>query len=163
MEIRQSERDFLNMIAEQKQVIYKICYMYAKNQNERNDLSQEVILNLWKSFPNYKAIGKPSTWVYRVAMNTCITYLRHSNTRPKTTPLTHDVSGIIDEGNIKAEQLQELYHLINQLGKMERALVLLWLEELNYQEIGAILGISKNNVAVKLHRVKEKLKKISNC
>jgi RNA polymerase sigma-70 factor (ECF subfamily) len=95
-------------------------------------------------------------------MNTCITYLRQSYTEPLTIPLTTDIAERFADQEEKAEQLRELYLLISQLGKLERALILLWLDERSYQEMADILGISKASIAVKLHRVKEKLKKMSN-
>ena len=162
METKNLENDFLELISEQKRTIYKVCYVYAKDQDDLNDLFQEVVLNLWKGFPRYRGDSKLSTWVYRIAMNTCITFLRRSSTRPSTIPITADVAGSLIEEEGKTGQLQELYRLINQLGKLERALILLWLEERSYQEMADILGISKGNVAVKLTRVKEKLKKMSN-
>ena len=162
MNTKQLENDFLNLITAQKRVIYKVCYIYANNQDELNDLFQEVVLNLWKSFPRYRGDSQLSTWVYRISMNTCITFVRHSSTRPNTIPITADVIGQLADEEGKASQLKELYKLINQLGKMERALILLWLEERSYQEMADILGISKTNVGVKLNRVKEKLRKMSN-
>ena len=162
METKELEREFLNMIAAQKRVIYKVCYIYAKDQDDLNDLFQEVVLNLWKSFPSYRGDSKLTTWVYRIAMNTCITFLRRSNTRLQTIPMTADVASLVADEEGRTGQLQELYRLINKLGKLERALILLWLEERSYQEMADILGISKANVAVKLLRTKEKLKKMSN-
>ena len=154
METKELEKEFLEVIEAQKRTIYKVCYIYANNQDDLNDLFQETVLNLWKSFPRYRGDSKLVTWVYRIAMNTCITFLRRSGTRPQTIPLTADMAQIAaDEGT--AAQLQELYKLINQLGKLERALILFWLEERSYQEMADI-------VAVKLNRVKEKLKKMSN-
>ena len=157
METKELEKDFLTMVEAQKRTIYKVCYIYANDQDDLNDLFQETVLNLWKSFPRYRGDSKLTTWVYRIATNTCITFLRHSHTRPQTIPMTADVSRIAAEEGT-SERLQELYKLINQLGKLERALILLWLEERSYQEMAEILGISKANVAVKLNRVKEKLK-----
>ena len=162
METKELEREFLDMIAAQKRVIYKVCYIYAKDQDDLNDLFQEVVLNLWKSFPNYRGDSTVTTWVYRIAMNTCITFLRRSNTRLQTIPMTADVASLVADEEGRTGQLQELYRLINKLGKLERALILLWREERSYQEMADILGISKANVAVKLLRTKEKLKKMSN-
>ena len=162
METKELEREFLDMIAAQKRVIYKVCYIYAKDQDDLNDLFQKVVLNLWKSFPSYRGDSKLTTWVYRIAMNTCITFLRRSNTRLQTIPMTADVASLVADEEGRTGQLQELYRLINKLGKLERALILLWLEERSYQEMADILGISKANVAVKLLRTKEKLKKMSN-
>ena len=162
MDTKQLEKEFLDMIGAQKRTIYKVCYMYANDQDDLNDLFQETVLNLWKGFPSYRGDSKLTTWVYRIAMNTCITFLRRSNTRIQTIPMTKDVASLMAEEDGTEGQLRELYKLINQLGKLERALILLWLEERSYQEMADILGISKNNVAVKLNRVKEKLKKMSN-
>ena len=162
METKNLEKEFLEMVDTQKRVIYKVCYVYAKDHDDLNDLFQETVLNLWKSFPRYRGDSKLTTWVYRIAMNTCITFLRRSNTSIQTIPITTNVAGLMAEEDGTADQLRELYKLINQLGKMERALILLWLEERSYQEMADILGISKNNVAVKINRVKEKLRKMSN-
>ncbi|MBQ9577644.1 MAG: sigma-70 family RNA polymerase sigma factor [Muribaculaceae bacterium] len=162
METQNLENDFLEMIEEQKRVIYKVCYVYAHDQDDLNDLFQEVVLNMWKGFPRYRGDSKPTTWIYRIAMNTCITFLRRSGSRPQTMPITADVAGRLADEEGRTAQLKELYRLINQLGKLERALILLWLEERSYQEMADILGISRANVAVKLTRVKEKLKRMSN-
>ena len=162
METKELEKEFLMMIEAQKRTIYKVCYIYANDQDDLNDLYQETVLNLWKSFPRYRGDSKLATWVYRIAMNTCITFLRRSNTRPQTVQMTANVASMAAEDNETAGQLRELYRLINQLGKLERALILLWLEERSYEEIADILGITKTNVAVKLNRTKEKLKKMSN-
>ena len=162
METKQLENEFLDMITAQNRIIYKVCYIYAKNQDDLNDLFQETVLNLWKSYTRYRGESKLTTWVYRIAMNTCITFLRHSNARPKTIPITTDVIRQHADDEETSGQLQELFRLINQLGNLERALILLWLEERSYQEMADILGISKANVAVRLNRVKEKLKKMSN-
>jgi len=162
METKELEKEFLTMIEAQKRTIYKVCYIYANDQDDLNDLYQETVLNLWKSFPRYRGDSTLNTWVYRIAMNTCITFLRRSNARPQIVPMTANVASMVAEDNETAGQLRELYRLISQLGKLERALILLWLEERSYEEIANILGITKTNVAVKLNRTKEKLKKMSN-
>ena len=162
METKDLEKDFLMMIEAQKRTIYKVCYIYANDQDDLNDLFQETVLNLWKSFPRYRGDSKLTTWVYRIAMNTCITFLRHASHRPQTVPMTANVASQMAADEDTEARLQDLYKLINQLGKLERALILLWLEERSYQEMADILGLSKANVAVKLNRIREKLKKMSN-
>ena len=162
METKELEKAFLDMIEAQKRTIYKVCYIYAKDQDDLYDLFQETVLNLWKAFPRYRGDSALTTWVYRIAMNTCVTFLRRSGNRPQTVPMTAQVASQLEADAETSEQLKELYKLINQLGKLERALILLWLEERSYQEMADILGISKANVAVKLNRTKEKLKKMSN-
>ena len=161
METKELEKEFLSLIEKQKRTIYKVCYMYANNQDDLNDLFQETVLNLWKSFPKYRGDSQFSTWVYRIAMNTCISFLRRSSSRPQTVPMTAQLASSLVADEEAESQLRGLYKLINQLGKLERALILLWLEERSYQEMADILGISKANVAVKLNRIREKLKKIS--
>ena len=162
MDTKELEKEFLDMIEVQKRTIYKVCYMYANDQDDLNDLFQETVLNLWKGFPSYRGDSKLTTWVYRIAMNTCITFLRHASHRPQTVPMTANVASQMVADEDTEARLQDLYKLINQLGKLERALILLWLEERSYQEMADILGISKANVAVKLNRIREKLKKMSN-
>ena len=162
METKELEKAFLDMIEAQKRTIYKVCYIYAKDQDDLYDLFQETVLNLWKAFPRYRGDSALTTWVYRIAMNTCVTFLRRSGNRPQTVPMTAQVASQLEADAETSEQLKELYKLINQLGKLERALILLWLEERSYQEMADILGISKANVAVKLNCTKEKLKKMSN-
>ena len=97
METKQLEKEFLDMIAAQKRIIYKVCYIYAKDRDDLNDLFQEVVLNLWKGFPHYRGNGKQSTWVYSIAMKTCITFLRRLSVRPQTIPMTVDVDGMTAE------------------------------------------------------------------
>jgi len=162
MDTKELEKEFLDMIEAQKRTIYKVCYIYANDQDDLNDLFQETVLNLWKGFPSYRGDSKLTTWVYRIAMNTCITFLRHASHRPQTVPMTANVASQMAADEDTEARLQDLYKLINQLGKLERALILLWLEERSYQEMADILGLSKANVAVKLNRIREKLKKMSN-
>lgn len=103
-----------------------------------------------------------STWIYRISLNTCISYLRKSKSQVEaiTLPVNLEISDENDGG--KSNQLHELYRLIHALNPLERAMILLWLEERSYEEIAQIIGISKNNVGVRLNRIKDKLKKMSN-
>ena len=144
-----------------KQIIYKVCFMYASDDETVNDLFQEVTLNLWKSFSRFRGDSMVTTWVYRIAVNTCISWLRVSGKRIKTVPLTFSMTELLSDEQEK-ENLRELYALINRLGKLERALILLWLEERSYEEIAEILDISVSNVGVRINRIKAKLVSMSN-
>lgn len=156
------EKKFIALLTEYQQVIYKVCYVYVSEGDTLSDLYQEVVINLWKAFPRFRGECKVSTWIYRISLNTCISFFRKSISRPSVVPINIDLEASLTDSEDKTSQLRELYRLINRLSRLERALLLLWLEERSYQEIGDILGISKNNVAVKLNRIKEKLKTMSN-
>jgi RNA polymerase sigma-70 factor (ECF subfamily) len=155
------EQAFISLVEEHKQIIYKVCYVYASGAENLNDLYQEVVINLWKAYPRFRGESKVSTWVYRIGLNTCISFFRKSKSKPSMVPITIDLQAFADEED-KTAQLNELYRTINSLSQLERALILLWLEEKSYQEIAEITGISRNNVAVKLNRIREKLKQMLN-
>ena len=152
---------FLSLVEQHRQVIYKVCFMYASDDETINDLYQEVVLNLWKGFPQFRGDSKPMTWVYRIAVNTCVSWLRSSSRRPQTLSLTLSMNDLFADEQEK-ENLRELYALINRLSKLERALILLWLEDRSYDEIAEILDLSTSNVGVRINRIKAKLKRMSN-
>lgn len=162
MNTKELEKEFTQMIIDHRQIIFKVCYIYTTDNYTIEELSQECLLNLWRAYPRFRNDSKPSTWIYRVAMNTCISYMRRSSSRPQTIALPFDLQSELATDGDRGYYLREIYAMINRLGKLERALILLWLEDRNYSEIADILGISKANVAVMLHRTKEKLKKMSN-
>ncbi|WP_436414832.1 RNA polymerase sigma factor [Petrimonas sp.] len=161
MTSKETEKEFINLIEQHSRLIYKICYMYASDSDELNDLYQEILINLWRSHGSFKGEAKYSTWIYRIGLNTCVSYIRQKSRRPSLVPLTVDLESIAEDEN-NVEQLRELYRLINQLSKIEKAIALLYLEEKTYDEIGEIVGITRGNVAVKLNRIKTKLKEMSN-
>lgn len=152
---------FLRLVDSYKQVIYKVCFMYANDDETISDLYQEVVLNLWTAFPRFRSESKPSTWVYRISVNTCISRLHHNIRQPKTVSITTSMADLFPEES-EREQLKELYQLISQLGELERALILLWLDNKSYEEIAEILGISVSNVGVRINRVKARLREMSN-
>lgn len=151
------------MLEKYKRVIYKVCYMYASDTAPLNDLYQETLLNLWRAYPSFRGDSQLATWIYRISLNTCISFLRKSKHQAEaiTLPVNLEVFDDDDDGD-KSSRLRELYQLIQALNPLERALILLWLEERSYDEIAQIIGISKNNVGVRLSRIKDKLKKMSN-
>lgn len=146
------------MVNRYKDVIFKVCYVYASRE-ELEDYYQEVLIQLWRSLPKFRNESKMSTWIYRISLNTCISYVRKNKKVNKVSLIDLD---FIDNDIEKKYYIDELYLLINRLNKFEKAIILLWLEERDYEEIASIVGISKNNVAVKLNRIKEKLRRMSN-
>jgi len=151
------ETEFLNLLGEYNRIIYKVTSFYADENSTLDDLYQDVVLNLWKAFPNFRKESQLSTWIYRIALNTCVSFFRKNSRRPACVELTTDVKEYVEEN----EAVAELYTCINQLGKLERALILLYLEDRPYKEIAEILGITTTNVSTKINRIKEKLKQIS--
>lgn len=158
---RETEKEFINLIEWHSRLIYKICYMYASDKDELNDLYQEIVINLWRSHDLFRGDAKYSTWIYRIGLNTCVSYIRQKTRKPLLVPLDVDLENIAQQEN-NLEQLQELHRLINRLSKIEKAIVLLYLEEKTYDEIGEIVGITRGNVGVRLNRIKTRLKEMSN-
>ena len=142
-------------------IVGKVCYLYAVDSDGFDDLYQEVLINLWRGFDGFEGRAKVSSWVYRVALNTCISYYRRNRRHTGRLPLTDSV-GAADEDPERGERLRDLYALINRLDALEKAVVMLWLDELPYEEIAAITGLTRNNVASKLHRIKLKLREQAN-
>lgn len=158
--MRNNEQAFLELTERYKRMIYKVCYMYASDKEPVGDLFQDVILNLWKAFPSFRGESSEETWIYRVALNTCITQLRKQSKKPTMMPLTVDVENLTDTDDDR--MLRELYRLIRQLNTVEKAIILLYLEDKPYEEIASLIGITKSNVGVKISRIKEKMKQMSN-
>jgi RNA polymerase sigma-70 factor (ECF subfamily) len=135
--------------------------MFSNNPDEVADLFQEILINLWKGFPKFRGESNVRTWIYRISLNTCISSERKKSRMVETLPLTMDIN-LFSDSDDESKQVQMLRDRINKLGPFDRAIVLLWLENLSYDEIGAIVGISAKNVSVRLVRIKEQLKKMSN-
>ena len=154
-----NEKEFAQVVREQKSTIYTVCYMFSKDNDEVNDLFQEILINLWKGFDSFEGRSDIRTWVYRVALNTCITIDRKKKRRrDKEAKVEMDIN-LYEDNDADTKQVKLLYERINRLGVFDRAIVLLWLEGLPYDEIGDIVGISAKNVSVKLVRIREQLKK----
>jgi RNA polymerase sigma-70 factor, ECF subfamily len=157
------EKEFLQLVTSHKALIYKICHTYERDEGLRNDLFQEIILNLWKAFPKYDATMKWTTWAYRIGLNIAITQRRKQ--RIKTTALADDFEKTLSDTPYDytvEERLKALHEAIAQLNAAEKALILLYLDDVSYSDISEIIGISENNVGVKLNRIKSKLKAILN-
>jgi RNA polymerase sigma-70 factor (ECF subfamily) len=150
--------EFVELVYENIQIIYKICSIYSHRHDK--DLQQEIIFQLWKSYPQFKKQSKFQTWMYRVALNTALLRYRKKRIRISELKETDILIEEETESDEDAEQVKLLYMHISKLNKIERAVIFLYLEQCSYQEIGKITGLSAKNVSVKLVRIREKLRKM---
>lgn len=154
------EKDFANIVRKHKNTIYTVCYMFSQDSDEVEDLFQETLINLWKGFAQFRGDSSPATWIWKVSLNTCISFDRKKRRRGESVPLSMNINLFEDDDN-DSRQIEMLRKRINRLGPFDRAIVLLWLENLSYEEIGEIVGITAKNVSVRLVRIREQLKKMS--
>ena len=159
--MKQYEKEFTKIVRENKATIYTVCYMFSADKEEVEDLFQEVLIALWRGFESFRGESKVSSWIYRVALNTCISAERKKSRRTDTARLTMDIN-LFSDTDEESRQAQMLHERIGKLGIFDRAIIMLWLENLSYEEIGAIVGITAKNVSVRLVRIREQLKNMSN-
>ncbi|MCX4258841.1 MAG: sigma-70 family RNA polymerase sigma factor [Muribaculaceae bacterium] len=155
-----NEREFASLINEHFRIINKVSYFYASEKLPYDDLRQEIYVNIWLGLKQFRGDSKISTWIYRVAVNSALMAIRSLKPRIETIPMDFsilDISSEIDD--MQKENLQQLYSLINRLEEIEKAIILLWLDEYSYDEIADTLGLKRNTVAIKIHRIKNKLSK----
>ena len=157
-----SETEFVALLDEHQNIIHKICRLYTNNEVEHEDLFQEISIQLWRSYNRFEGKSKFSTWMYRVGLNTAITLYRKEKKRLNTQPLNDQFTAIAqEEYNTQVdEQMAWLYQKIKDFSEIDKALVLLYLEDNRYDEIAETLGISAGNARVKMNRIKERLKKM---
>jgi RNA polymerase sigma-70 factor (ECF subfamily) len=153
----------VKLVQEHRSMLYKVCRLYCFADSDRQDLFQEIVIQLWKSYPSFRGDSKFSTWLYRIALNTAISDLRKQRRRPSTTsadvipPSLPDMSWPGEQ----EEHLRQLYAAIDQLSDVEKALVMLYLDDKSYEEMEEIMGLSQNNLRVKMNRIREKLRKMT--
>jgi RNA polymerase sigma factor (sigma-70 family) len=157
------EKEFVNQISEHEQLLYKVCHTYAYTEADREDLFQEIVIQVWKAYPNFKGDSKFSTWIYRVAINTAINGLRKrkahiTSFEPERLPANLSEE---NESAEKEEQFQKLYKAIGHLDQVEKAIVMLYMEDYSYAEMEEILGTSQGNLRVKMTRIKDKLRQLT--
>ena len=161
---KELEHKFVTELESNQNIVHKVCSLYTNDRDSHNDLFQEITIQLWKAYPKFRGDAKFSTWMYRVALNTAITLYRKS----KRSVKTQDFDAVIykiktDEyDDTEERQLKLIYDAVKQLGDIDKALVFLYLEDKNYAEIAATIGITEVNARVKMNRIKNKLKTILN-
>jgi RNA polymerase sigma factor (sigma-70 family) len=150
---------FQTLVDDHKKILFKVCHSYCRDRDARDDLAQEIVIQLWRSFDKFDERCRFSTWMYRIALNVAISYYRreHTRTRYLISDEQHLLEAIDDTKN-QPEDISLLYEFIERLDPLSKALVLLYLDGNNYPEIASVLGISETNVATKISRLKNKLK-----
>lgn len=151
------EEDFLEIIEKNQAIIHKICRLYRNSREDREDLFQEIVYQLWKSFENFKGESKFTTWMYRIALNTALASFRMKKPEIHFEENIHE-NYLVQEAHMEESQEEQLFNALKKLNASDRAMVSLYLEDISYSEIAKIIGITENNVGVRLNRIKNKLK-----
>jgi RNA polymerase sigma factor (sigma-70 family) len=152
------QKSFIQAIDQHQKIIYKVCNLYMNDEQDKKDLFQEILLAAWKGYRHFKGDAKFSTWLYRVALNTAITFYRKEMRQPSITFMPEAPAIASAPPDSGTDQLTAMYASINELSVIDKALVMLYMEEYSYIEIGDMMGITPNNVAVKMNRIKIRLK-----
>ena len=159
--MKATEKEFLDLMQKHKGILYKISRMYFDHTEDQQDLIQEMTFQLWKSYQNFKGDSQFSTWMYRVCLNTALTFFKKDDKKQDKYELHENYDRIdADDSAFKEEQLKYFYDAVQELNKVEKALIFLFLEGINHKDIAENLGISEVNARVKLNRTKEKLQTI---
>lgn len=155
------EKPFISLINDNQGLIHKVCMLYENDREARNDLFQEIVLQLWRSFHTFRGEAKITTWMYRIALNTAISGLRKRGRTIKTEDISERHFNFSDtHDDLQEENFQRLQWAIKQLTEIERAMIMMALDEIPYEEIAETIGITQNNVRVRMNRIREKLRKL---
>jgi RNA polymerase sigma factor (sigma-70 family) len=159
MTTRDLQETFRHLVEEHKKILYKVCNSYCRERGSRDDLAQEIMIQLWRSFGKFDGRCRFSTWMYRIALNVAISFYRKESSR--TRHVIFDEQHLLetaDETESQSEDIRLLYQFIEGLDPLNKALILLYLDENSYREIADVLGITETNVATKINRLKNKMK-----
>jgi RNA polymerase sigma-70 factor (ECF subfamily) len=154
------KEQYIRIVDDHRKLIYKVCHSFCPDPEERKDLEQEILIKLWNGLKRYDERVKLSTWIYRVALNTAISFYRSEKRRGRRTPVetAFALTDTDDRGQEYREDVERLYRFIGELNELDKALILLYLDEIKYTEISEILGITPTNAATKVGRIKRQLK-----
>ena len=154
--------EFTELFIPNQNIVHKICSVYFDEKPDKEDYFQEIVLQLWKAFPGFRGESKFSTWMYRVALNTAIDLLRKERSQPRLFRLSNNEYSLKESRRELTEQQEQLYEAISRLSEIEKAIILLYLEDYSYKEISEIVGISETYTGVKISRIKMQLQKMIN-
>lgn len=153
------KEEFIVCISEHERIIFKVCKMYCRSHDDEQDLFQDILLQLWKSFPSFKRDSKVSTWMYRVALNTAITQLRNEKKKPQQQTIDKEVQQIPNLANSSTDENFDLMmKAIEKLSNVEKAIIVLYMEDHSYREMAEVMGMTESNIGFKINQIKTKLK-----
>lgn len=155
---RTPERLFSEYVRAHDAMIRRICLGYARTDQDLEDLYQDVLVNIWRGLPNFRSDSSVKTWIYRITLNTCVSTIRLRSRTVKGAPLDNVIE-MADDSQESRVAIKELYECISTLHPLDKAVVMLWLDEYSYDEIAEISGLNRNNVATRIHRAKDKLRR----
>ena len=153
----EKESRFMAIVNDNRRMLCKVCYMYADSDEHFKDLYQEVLANLWQGLDSFRGDSRLSTWLYRTAINTCVTYFRHNGKHDRGKVGLDTLADTMSDDSDRPAELRQMYRLIGGLDKMDKALILMWLAEKSYDEIAGVTGLPRNKVATRLPRIKLRL------
>ncbi len=154
------KEQFSILIAEHQGLIFKVCNMYCNSKEDKEDLFQDIVLQLWRAYPSFKGDAKVSTWMYRIAINNAITRLRKETKREKHVSLDDEAFQVTTEDDLVNENAAQMYEAIKKLSEVEKALTMLYMDDCSYKEIAEITGLSESNIGFKLNKIKTKLRSL---
>lgn len=158
---RDKEQMFRSMLGSNERIINRICYTYARSGDEFNDLRQDALLNIWRAMDSFRGESSESTWIYRITINSCVSYFRKPGVKTDFVSLSNMLNRPEDTGLSETDNSIMLHEMIARLPPQDKALLLLWLDELPYDEIAQLMGYPRNTIASRLHRIRGKLSKMA--
>ena len=155
------EKRFMDVLNQFDGVVRRVCFMYSQNSDDFNDLYQETMVRLWQGLDSFRGDAKISTWIYRATVNSCISWLRLNKRHSNHSDIEEALQTVAGDDTEHREQLRVLYGVIRRLDTFEKALIMMWLDSYSYDEIAEVAGISRQNVGTRLHRIRAKIKDMS--
>lgn len=151
------EREFKELIARENATISRICFSYSGSVAEFDDLRQDALINIWRGMESFRGEASTKTWIYRVTVNSCLSTIRKQSRHEHES--LEGLYGLIDTDESDKEEIEQLHRVINMLKSEEKAVIMMWLDEMSYDEIGAAMGLPRNTIATRIRRIKEKITK----
>lgn len=159
---KELEARFMALLKKEESLISSICFSYSGSTAEFEDLRQDALINIWRGLPSFKEESSSRTWIYRVVLNSCVSTIRKQVRHTKGAQSLEALYGmIVDESPDDRERIETLHRLIGKLNAKDKAIILLWLDDASYEDIATVMGMPRNSVATRIHRIKERLTRLA--